>query len=199
MWTGLKCFTVRFNYMLLWSSEYNKSRSTSRPVDLVPWKECKSIVLHFHMSKLISIVLTMLTIIMFQIKISNRLYDNNAHPEEVVRSPAKSFIGHPINIKIPIPVGTTNKMLLKSLELVIKTQFSSRSCYVAMLKVCGQNVHPLRGNAVSPYLVVPSLINHSFISIILNILLLVDIYRWHRRSPFVSSGQLCGRCSLEIC
>jgi hypothetical protein len=36
--------------------------------------------------------------------ISHRLYSSNSYPEGVVCSPAKSFIGQPINIKIPIPV-----------------------------------------------------------------------------------------------
>jgi len=34
-----------------------------------------------------------------------RLYHGKSYPEEFDFSPAKSFIGQPINIKIPIPVG----------------------------------------------------------------------------------------------
>jgi len=33
------------------------------------------------------------------------MYHGNSYPEGDVCSPAKSFIGQPMNIKIPIPVG----------------------------------------------------------------------------------------------
>lgn len=77
------------------------------------------------MPKLTSIVLTKLIIAKFKFKISNKLYDNNAHPEEVVCSPAKSFIGQPINIKIPIPVGKTNKIVFVPLEIAFKMWISA--------------------------------------------------------------------------
>jgi hypothetical protein len=66
------------------------------------------------MSKLTSIVLKTLIVVKFKFKIFNKLCDNNAHPEEVVCSPAKSFIGQPINIKTPIPVGKTKYIFIRA-------------------------------------------------------------------------------------
>jgi hypothetical protein len=44
------------------------------------------------------------------------LYHGKSYPEGVVCSPAKSFIGQPINIKIPIPVGKNKtKFVFKNL------------------------------------------------------------------------------------
>jgi hypothetical protein len=51
---------------------------------------------------------------------SHRLYDTSSYPEGDVCSPAKSFIGQPINIKIPIPVGKVKQTLF--LKLIIRSE-----------------------------------------------------------------------------